>query len=131
MSETARFSVDFVEYWFSPQFQRLLFLIREKRFRCLSRSPALQSSDSFLGIALCRRDVYRWRPGNRCRFIRRLISVEGDASFSPPPADAEKVMDRTGSNGDRQMFLEEARDLSVGISFSPQHADHVSVRLQF
>ncbi len=40
-------------------------------------------------------------------------------------------MDCTGSDRDRQMILEELRNLAVGEALSSQSADHVRVRFQF
>ena len=68
-------------------------------------------------------------------FGRIISSLEyrvamGGALFLSLATDADEVMDCAGSNGDRKVLSEEARDLAVSSAFPPQGADHVCVAFE-
>jgi hypothetical protein len=50
--------------------------------------------------------------------------------FSPSAADADEVVDGAGSDRNRQMLLQELRDLTISSAFSSQSGDYVCVRFK-
>jgi hypothetical protein len=62
---------------------------------------------------------------------RSLLSAEDNAPFSPPSADADKLVDCTGSNRARQMFPEELHNLATTATSSSRRGGPIRMWFQF
>ena len=86
-------------------------------FRCTSSSGAEKSLTGGAASSLGLSDV--------------RLATGDSVSFSPPSADADEVVDRTGRNCDRQMIPEKLRDLAISAAFLSQCGDHVRMKFKF
>lgn len=109
------------------QFERFIFFVFEERLRFFSGSASFQGSDSLPRILIRRR---RLRSMESFRIRGNSVLGRTNVSFSPPSADADKIVDRAGRNSNAQMFAEKLSDLAVCAAFSSQGRDNFRMRVQ-